>query len=128
MTKTKIIALCIFCFFVCGVITIGGYTTWEDYRKDHVYSEIGKDMLDGVNEKTNRYTDLLKAGQEWLENATENPIGQFVQQLTEGYREITQDLFDGIVDFFEEIYEYIFDKKDFEYDGDGFGGGAGGAR
>lgn len=127
MTKTKIIALCIFCFFVCGVITIGGYATWEDYRNDHVYAEIGHDMLDEVNEKTNRYTDLIKAGQTWLEGAISNPFSKFVQQLTEGYRETIQDLFDGIVDFFEEIYEF-FNGKDFEYDGDGFGGGSGGAR
>ncbi len=127
MTKTKIIALCIFCFFVCGVITIGGYATWEEYRNDHVYAEIGHDMLDEVDEKINRYTDLIKAGQEWLENTIKNPFVQFVQQLTEGYREIIQDLFDGIVDFFEEIHEF-FNGKDFEYDGDGFGGGAGGAR
>ena len=111
-------------------IAFGGYATYEDYKKDHTYTEIGEELIDGINNKVEDITKISNIFKDFQEKLIENDIIQEFLNIRQTIKEVSLDLFDGIVDFFTKIYNWIVHggDDDFVYGGGGYGGGAGGAR
>ena len=110
MTKTKIIALCIFCLLISGIILTAGYTTYEEYRQNKTYSDIGHDMLDETDKLITSITKIANTVKETIEI----DIGETFNNWWTRMKEIFTDIFDGNGFGVPEQ--------------DGIGGGGGGAR
>ena len=91
MTKTKIIILCIFCLLLSGIITANGYTTYEAYKQNRTYSDVGKDILTESNALIESITKIAS----FVKDSLEIDIGDKFNNWWTTIKEIFTDLFDG---------------------------------
>lgn len=130
MTRTSIIVLCIFCLIMAGVITIAGYSTYDEYRTNRTYQQMGEDILGEADENIAVITDTVT----WVKNKLDFDIGIYFKNLWYRIKNVFIEAFDWIpgVDADTDDNE----ENDFGTSGsgfgvpesNGFGGGSGGAR
>ena len=130
MSKFKITAICLFCLIMAGVLVLGDYSTYDEYRAEHNNTQMGKDLLGETNDVTTTITETVT----WIRNKLNFNIGEYFYNLWIRIKNIFIEVFDWIpgVDYDDDED----DSNDFGKGGSGFdvpetngyGGGAGGAR
>lgn len=119
MTKGKIIALCLICLLISGIIAANGYTNYQDYKANKTNTEIGKDIL-GQNEETIKE---IQNTIDWVYNKLNFNIGDYFRELWMNIKKAFEEIFDWVPG-----NDFDDDNEGFAGGGDGFGGGSGGAR
>lgn len=130
MTKTSITLLCIFCLIIAGVIAVGGYATWEEYRAEKTTTEIGKDILGETDNVVKSRLDVV----DWIREKMNFNIGDYFNNLWIRLKNALIEIFDWIPGV--DLDDNEDNSDDFGTNGDGYGvpesngmgGGAGGAR
>ena len=130
MTKTAVIILCIFCLIMSGIIAVGGYTSYKEYRANKTTLEIGQEILGETDNTISVITDTVT----WVKNKLNFNIGDYFYKLWIRIKKAFIEAFDWIpgVDYDDDNNT----ENDFGTSGEGFGvpetngtgGGGGGAR
>ena len=142
MSKGIIAALCIFCLIMSGIIITGGYKSYDEYKVNKSYADIGKDILSGtdssINDMNNKIDDIKNFN---IGKMIEDGLINLSNEITDNFAK----LWIRIKEAFKEIFDWIpgvdidnndTNDDDFGRNGngfgvpsyDGYGGGGGGAR